>query len=438
MQLDPEPEPDSTALYIVVLIALIFLSAFFSASETAFTSINKVRLKVRAQDDDRTEKQRKRSLKTLKMVEDYDRLLFTLLIGNNIVNITASTIATLLFIAIMNGSAAAPTVSTAVITITVLIFGEIVPKTLAKERPEGFAEAICGIFKFFVIILWPFCVIFTGLKKLLIKTFKLGKAEGVTEEEILNMVEEAGEEGSISEGETELISSAIEFHDCEVGEILVPRVNVIAISLDYPMTKIKDIFFKNGYSRLPVYTDTIDHVVGMIHEKDFLAAYDRGETSIAHLVKKVAVATEHMKISTLLKSFQKSKVHLAVVVDEYGGTLGIVTLEDVLEELVGEIWDEHDEVVEYFEKLTDNTYRVDANADLGDFFELFDLEAEDDEFDSQTVGGWVVEKLGDLPKKNASLDFEHLHIIVSRCGQRRVSELKVVILDKEDQKEKDD
>ena len=438
MQLDPEPEPDSTALYIVVLIALIFLSAFFSASETAFTSINKVRLKVRAQDDDRTEKQRKRSLKTLKMVEDYDRLLFTLLIGNNIVNITASTIATLLFIAIMNGSAAAPTVSTAVITITVLIFGEIVPKTLAKERPEGFAESICGILKFFVIILWPFCVIFTGLKKLLIKTFKLGKAEGVTEEEILNMVEEAGEEGSISEGETELISSAIEFHDCEVGEILVPRVNVIAISLDYPMTKIKDIFFKNGYSRLPVYTDTIDHVVGMIHEKDFLAAYDRGETSIAHLVKKVAVATEHMKISTLLKSFQKSKVHLAVVVDEYGGTLGIVTLEDVLEELVGEIWDEHDEVVEYFEKLTDNTYRVDANADLGDFFELFDLEAEDDEFDSQTVGGWVVEKLGDLPKKNASLDFEHLHIIVSRCGQRRVSELKVVILDKEDQKEKED
>ena len=438
MQLDPEPEPDSTALYIVVLIALIFLSAFFSASETAFTSINKVRLKVRAQDDDRTEKQRKRSLKTLKMVEDYDRLLFTLLIGNNIVNITASTIATLLFIAIMNGSAAAPTVSTAVITITVLIFGEIVPKTLAKERPEGFAESICGILKFFVIILWPFCVIFTGLKKLLIKTFKLGKAEGVTEEEILNMVEEAGEEGSISEGETELISSAIEFHDCEVGEILVPRVNVIAISLDYPMTKIKDIFFKNGYSRLPVYTDTIDHVVGMIHEKDFLAAYDRGETSIAHLVKKVAVATEHMKISTLLKSFQKSKVHLAVVVDEYGGTLGIVTLEDVLEELVGEIWDEHDEVVEYFEKLTDNTYRVDANADLGDFFELFDLEAEDDEFDSQTVGGWVVEKLGDLPKKNASLDFEHLHIIVSRCGQRRVSELKVVILDKEDKKEKED
>ena len=189
---------------------------------------------------------------------------------------------------------------------------------------------------------------------------------------------------------------------------------------------------------MPVYTDTIDHVVGMIHEKDFLAAYDRGETSIAHLVKKVAVATEHMKISTLLKSFQKSKVHLAVVVDEYGGTLGIVTLEDVLEELVGEIWDEHDEVVEYFEKLTDNTYRVDANADLGDFFELFDLEAEDDEFDSQTVGGWVVEKLGDLPKKNASLDFEHLHIIVSRCGQRRVSELKVVILDKEDQKEKED
>ena len=166
----------------------------------------------------------------------------------------------------------------------------------------------------------------------------------------------------------------------------------------------------------------------MVHEKDFLSALDKGSTTITSLIKRVAIATEHMKISTLLKTFQKSKVHMAVVVDEYGGTLGIVTLEDVLEELVGEIWDEHDEVVEYFEKLSDNTYRVDGNADLGDFFELFELDAEDDEFDSQTVGGWVTEKLGDLPKKNASFDFEHLRIIVTRCGQRRVTELKVIDL----------
>ena len=232
--------------------------------------------------------------------------------------------------------------------------------------------------------------------------------------------------GESGVGKSTLLNKLFKDIDCEVGEILVPRVNVVAIPMDLPMAKIKDVFFKNGFSRLPVYTDTIDHIIGMVHEKDFLSALDKGSTTITSLIKRVAIATEHMKISTLLKTFQKSKVHMAVVVDEYGGTLGIVTLEDVLEELVGEIWDEHDEVVEYFEKLSDNTYRVDGNADLGDFFELFELDAEDDEFDSQTVGGWVTEKLGDLPKKNASFDFEHLRIIVTRCGQRRVTELKVI------------
>lgn len=432
MQPDPEPEPDSMIfVQLFVLIILVLLSSFFSASETAFTSLNRSRLKTRMQDDKRTPSQQKRSEKALKMSDDYDRILFTLLIGNNIVNISASTIATLLFINIMNGNAAAPTVSTIVLTAVILVFGEVVPKTLAKERPEAYAETFGGLVQLFIYVLWPVCIIFRGLKKLLVKIFKLQKAEGVTEEEILNIVEEASEDGALNKSESELISNAIEFHDCEVGEILVPRVNVIAIPLDMPMEKIKGVFLKNGYSRLPVYTDSIDHIVGMVHEKDFLNSLDRGDKNVTSIIKKVAIATEHMKISTLLKVFQKSKVHMAVVVDEYGGTLGIVTLEDVLEELVGEIWDEHDEVVEYFEKISDDTYRVDANADLGDFFELFSIEAEDDDFDSQTVGGWVVEKLGDMPKRNASFDFEHLHIVVTRCSQRKVSELKVVVLDEE-------
>lgn len=432
MQPDPEPEPDSMIfVQLFVLIILVLLSSFFSASETAFTSINRSRLKTRMQDDKRTPSQQKRSEKALKMSDDYDRILFTLLIGNNIVNISASTIATLLFINIMKGNAAAPTVSTIVLTAVILVFGEVVPKTLAKERPEAYAETFGGLVQLFIYVLWPVCIIFRGLKKLLVKIFKLQKSEGVTEEEILNIVEEASEDGALNKSESELISNAIEFHDCEVGEILVPRVNVIAIPLDMPMEKIKGVFLKNGYSRLPVYTDSIDHIVGMVHEKDFLNSLDRGDKNVTSIIKKVAIATEHMKISTLLKVFQKSKVHMAVVVDEYGGTLGIVTLEDVLEELVGEIWDEHDEVVEYFEKISDDTYRVDANADLGDFFELFSIEAEDDDFDSQTVGGWVVEKLGDMPKRNASFDFEHLHIVVTRCSQRKVSELKVVVLDEE-------
>lgn len=424
MDVDSEPEPANVAAFIITLVALIILSAFFSASETAYTTLNRPRLKTRAQDG------KKAAERVLSLAEKYDRVLFTLLIGNNIVNIAATAIATVLFIELL-GQPTGATISTVVLTLAVLIFGEIFPKTFAKEHPIAFAEATYPILWFFAIILFPFVMFFTFLKWLLQKIFKLKGEDVITEEELLNIVDEANEGGAIDDSETELISSAIEFHDCEVGEILVPRVNVIAVPIDSSMEKIKQTFFKYPYSRLPVYSGSIDKIIGMIHERDFLIALDRGAKSVNNIIKKTALATEHMKISTLLKSMQKSKVHLAVVVDEYGGTLGIVTLEDILEELVGEIWDEHDEVVEYFEKIDDNTYRVDGNADLGDFFELFSIETEEDEFDSQTVGGWVLEMLKELPKKNDFFDFEHLRIILTKCSQRRVYEIKVVILDEE-------
>ena len=423
--MDPDPYPESTiTLYVIILIALILLSAMFSATETAFTSINRARLKARAQEG------KKRAEKVLKIVDDYDKILFTMLIGNNIVNITATTIAALLFISLI-GAETGPTVSTIVLTVAVLIFGEIVPKTFAKEYPEKFAEFSYNFVRLFTVLLYPLAMLFTGLKWLIAKIFRFKGEEGLNEEELLNIVEEANEDGTIDDNETELISSAIEFHDSEAGDILIPRVNVVAIPMDMPMNKIKEVFFKNAYSRLPVYNETIDKIVGMIHERDFFTALDGGEKSIAGIIKKTAIATEHMKISTLLKNMQKQKVHLAVVVDEYGGTLGIVTLEDILEELVGEIWDEHDEVVNYFEKVSKNTYLVDGNADLGDFFELFSVETEEDEFDSQTVGGWVLEKTGELPKKNASFTFEHLNIILTKCSQKRVFEIKVVVNDEE-------
>lgn len=421
---EPEPEPDGTfiAIYLIAIVCLVLLSAFFSATETAYTSINRPRLKTRAADGN------KRAAKVLALTDNYDRVLFTLLIGNNIVNISASTIATLLFVQLL-GNGAGPTVSTIVLTIVILVFGEITPKTCAKEAPEAFAEFAYPMLRLFMVVLFPICAIFSGLKIIIRKVFKFKGNEGITEEELLNIVEEANEDGAIEDSESDLISSAIEFHDCEVGEILVPRVNVVAIPIDMPMSSIKSVFFKNAYSRLPVYNGTIDKIVGMIHERDFLISLDRGDKNINGIIKKTALATEHMKISTLLRSMQKAKVHLAVVVDEYGGTLGIVTLEDILEELVGEIWDEHDEVVEYFEKLDHNTYRVDGNADLGDFFELFSIETEEDEFDSQTVGGWVMETLGELPRKNDSFDFEHLHVVLTRCTQRRVYEIKVIVTD---------
>ncbi|MBO4573595.1 MAG: HlyC/CorC family transporter [Clostridia bacterium] len=423
--MDPEPGPDGSliAIYVIVLVLLILLSAFFSATETAFTSLNRARLKTRAGDGN------KKAEKVLSIVDDFDKILFTLLIGNNIVNITATTIATLLFIEII-AAAVAPTVSTVVLTVVVLVFGEILPKTFAKQYPERYAEFSYPLVRFFMVVLFPLSAVFSGLIALVKKVFKFREEEGINEEELLNIVEEAGEGGGIDEEETELISSAIEFHDAEAGDILIPRVNVVAVPVDMPMEKIKQIFFTNAYSRMPVYSETIDKIIGMIHERDFFVALDRGEKNISHIIKKTAIATEHMKISTLLKSMQKQKVHLAVVVDEYGGTLGIVTMEDILEELVGEIWDEHDEVVNYFEKVSPNTYLVDGNADLGDFFELFSIETEEDEFDSQTVGGWVLEKTGELPKKNTSFEFEHLQIILTKCSVKRVFEIKVVVNDK--------
>ena len=422
--MDPEPQPDGNLItvYLIILVFLILLSAFFSATETAFTSINRARLKTRAGDGN------KKAARVLTIIDDYDKILFTLLIGNNIVNITATTIATLLFMQILS-SEVAPTVSTIVLTVVVLIFGEIVPKTFAKEYPERFAEFSYPLVKLFTYLLFPLSALFSGMKWLIAKIFRFKGEEGINEEELLNIVEEANEEGSIDDTESELISSAIEFHDSEVGDILIPRVNVVAIPVDMPMNAIKDVFFKNAYSRLPVYDGTIDKIVGMIHERDFFTALDSGKKNVSSIIKKTAIATEHMKISTLLKNLQKAKVHLAVVVDEYGGTLGIVTLEDILEELVGEIWDEHDEVVNYFEKISPNSYLVDGNADLGDFFELFSIETEEDEFDSQTVGGWVLEKTGELPKKNASFEFEHLQIILTKCSQKRVYEVKVIITD---------
>lgn len=429
MQTEPEPEPNVITIYIVTLVVLIILSAFFSATETAFSSINRARLKVKVQNKERNAKM------AFDLSEKFDKVLFTILVGNNIVNITASTIGTLLFIKLLQNESMGSLVSTIVLTVVILIFGEIFPKLFAKSKPEKFAQLASPILKFFMVILYPICIIFTGMQFVVSKVFNLKPDDTITDEEIKTLVEEANEDGTIEDSESMLISNAIDFHDCEVGDILTPRVNVVAIPMDMTMTKIKNVFKKNAYSRLPVYTETIDRIVGMIHEKDFTTALERGDKNIKSIVKKTAIATEHMRISTLLKSMQKSKVHLAVVVDEYGGTLGIVTLEDILEELVGEIWDEHDEIVEYFDKIDDKNYRIDGNADLSEVFELFGLDIDKYEIDSQTVSGWVIEQLGDLPKKNDSFEFENLRVIVNHCSQKQVYEVKVVILDDEEDDE---
>ena len=329
--------------------------------------------------------------------------------------------------------------STIVSTIVVLIFGEITPKMIAKEKSETVAIITSYPIRFFMVILFPLSIAFAGLKILIRKVFKFQNEEKITEEELLTMVEEAQEEGSLDKEERELISSSIEFDDVLVEDILVPRVGIVAVSVDMPMEQIKRMFLEHNFSRMPVYRGTIDSIIGMIHNIDFFAALERGETSIRDSITPTAVATEHMKISTLLKSMQRQKVHMAVVVDEYGGTLGIATLEDILEELVGEIWDEHDEIINYFNKVNDTTYLVDGRAELDKFFALFGFpDDESDKFESQTVSGWVIEMMGMIPKKLEKFDYQNLTITVSKLTQRKILEVKVVIRPEEEIEEKEE
>ena len=420
--LTEQPDPDSIILSVIFIIILVLFSGYFSATETAFTSVNRTKLKLKAQDGNKAAKN------ALYLLDRYDKVISAILVGNNLVNITLSVLFNNLFETVIPNAAVSGIVSVAVSTVIVLTFGEMSPKMIAKENSEKISMAFGYPMRAIMVILYPITILFAGLKFLLRKIFKSKNDDKITEEELLSMVEEAQEDGSLDMQERELISSAIEFDDAEVEDIFVPRVNVIAVPIDMPMEKIKALFLEHNFSRMPVYKNTIDSIVGMIHNIDFFTALEKGENSIKNYITPVTIATEHMKISTLLKSMQRQKVHMAVVVDEYGGTLGIVTLEDILEELVGEIWDEHDEVVNYFTKIDDTTYIVDGRAELDKFFETFGLDKDEAaDFDSQTVSGWIIAEIGEIPKKAQPFNYKNLTIIVNRLTQRKILDVKVIV-----------
>ena len=372
---------------IIAIIVLVLLSGFFSGTETAFSCANKIRLKTYVT-------QGKKNAKAVYKFadEDYDKLVTAILVGNNIVNLTASALGTILFADLLiNNQDLAPTVSTIVLTVVVLLFGEITPKYLASVYPEKFCFATYPLMALFYWILWPLSKIFDFYKSILTKIFKLKKDETVTDEELLSLVDEAEESGALKEDESELVRSALEFDDLKVEDILVPRVNVYAVDVESTMDEVCETFKKTGYSRMPVYKDTIDNVIGVIHERDFFVGYLNGEKEIGHLVQEIAFTTEYTRISALLKQLQKQKIHMAAVSDEYGGLVGIVTLEDILEELVGEIWDEHDEEEVLYGEIAEGEYWVDGRFNLENFFELYEVETGDREFESNTIGGWVSE-----------------------------------------------
>ncbi len=422
--------PDGSVPLLIAIIALVLLSAFFSSTETAFSCANRIKLRSLATNGD------KRAKKVLDLAEThYDRFISTVLIGNNIVNLSATTLATIFFGRLIEDPSTSAFVSTAVMTVGILIFGEITPKFIAKTFPEKMATAYYPLIKLFYYIFFPLNLIFGGWKWLLSKVFRFKDAEVVTEDEIMTIVEEAEEDGTLKEEETQLIRSVIEFDDLEVGDILVPRVNIVAVEVSTSMEEIRAIFEKEGYSRILVYKETIDTVIGTIHEKDFFTAYLAGKKSVNDILQNAFYTTEHAKISALLKQLQKKKVHIAVVLDEYGGTLGLVTLEDIIEELVGEIWDEHDEEVDYFNKVGENVFMVDGKAPISDVFEHFGLAGKEEEFGANTLSGWAIEFLGEIPTAGTKFEYLNLKLEVLKSTVKKVLMLKITIVPEENTEE---
>jgi len=411
--------------FLVIVIICILLSGYFSATETAFTAINKIRLRAKADDGDKGAK------RVLRLADNYDRLLTTILIGNNVVNILASSLFTILLIALLPNEGLATTLSTVILTVVILIFGEITPKVLAKEFPEGFARFSAPFINALAWVLFPFTVLFGLWKKLLLKIFKHKEDNAITDDELKIMVDEAEQEGGINAQESDLIRSAIEFNDLEAKDILVPRVDVIAVDAKAPIADVDKIFMDTRYSRLPVYEGSIDNIVGILHEKDFIKQRNESKFTLAKASKPVVFVVATTKISVVLKLMQKNKTHMAVVSGEFGDTLGIITMEDILEELVGEIWDEHDDVLADITELGDNAYKVLGSTSVNDLCDYFDLSSIDTE--SSTVGGWVIDMLGKVPTKGDELTYENLLIVITKTEARRIAELKITVLAREEE-----
>ena len=410
---------DGDSISLLIVIFCIIMSGFFSASETAFSCLNRIRVKTMV------EKGNKRAELVLSLAEKYDTLISTILIGNNIVNILSASLATVLFVGWL-GDESGPSVSTAVTTVIVLIFGEITPKSVAKENPEKFAMFASPILKLLVIILTPFNFLFGLWKKLISKILKSDETPGITEEELLTIVEEAEQEGGLNEEEGSLIRNAIEFSEVEAGDVLTPRIDITGVSTEATKEEIAEIFAATGFSRLPLYNETIDHIVGIIYQKDFHNYVYNTEKSIESIVRPAIFTTPSKKIGELLKELQKEKLHIAVILDEYGGTIGIVTLEDILEELVGEIWDEHDEVTQDIIPIDENEYNVLGSANLEEFFEILEKEV-DEELDVNTVSGWVMEVLERIPEVGDSFEYQNLTVTVLEMDEKRVEKVRVII-----------
>ncbi len=404
----------STTTCIIIMAVCLMLSAYFSATETAFSSANTTRLRTLA------EKGSGNAALALKLLEQYDRLLSTILIGNNIVNIATASIGTVLFVKHYGDAGA--TISTVVVTVVVLIFGEISPKSIAKDCAEKCAMLSAPILQVLIWVLMPLNLLFSLWKKLLAKVFRLSGDSKMSQEELLMLVDEVQQEGSIDRDEGELLKNAIGFSEQEAQDILIHRVDLAALPVTASKEEVAALFTQTKYSRLLIYQDSIDHILGTVHQKDFYVGCGVTEQPLSAIISPPVFALENEPIRLLLKKLQQAKTHVAVVVDEYGGTCGIVTMEDILEELVGEIWDEHDEEEVFLRKIAPDTYTVDAGMDFDDFAEFFRLKTDSE---MVSVSGWVMEQFGRVPAAGDSFTFGNLAVQVTKVENHRIEEIQV-------------
>ncbi|MBR5020947.1 MAG: HlyC/CorC family transporter [Oscillospiraceae bacterium] len=407
---------------IAAMVICVILSGYFSATETAFSSVNRTRLKAMAEKGD------KKAELALRLAEDYDKLISTILIGNNVVNIALASIGTLFFVTLLPDNGA--TVSTAVITVVVLIFGEITPKSIAKDYPEKFAMFSAPFINMLIVLLTPLNFLFGLWKKLVGMIFKGEQDAGMSQEELLLLVDEVQQDGAIDESEGELLRNAIEFGDLEARDILTHRVDLEAVPTDATKEEVAALFTESRFSRLLVYEDSIDKIVGVIHQKDFYTGTGIVDAPLKEIMTEPLYIHQTEKVDDLLQLLRTNKSHMAIVIDEYGGTMGIVTMEDILEELVGEIWDEHDEIEEPIRKIDDSTYILDGSVTLDDFCDQFDVKSDSN---SVSLGGWVMDQMECIPDEGDSFQYENLTITVSKTDDHRVEEVTVSVNAPEEQ-----
>ncbi|MCI7766837.1 MAG: hemolysin family protein [Oscillospiraceae bacterium] len=411
----------------VAIAALLALSAFFSSSETAFSSVNKIRLKHEAAEGN------KKAERALRIAENYDKTITTILVGNNIVNIFSASLATLIcttLFADKYGTGTAAAISTVSMTLLVLIFGEILPKSIAKQHADSMAVAISGMLGFFTVILTPITIIFGSLQRLALKLFGNGSdTPSVTEDELKYIIDEIEEEGVLEEQESDLVRSALEFDDKSISEVLIPRVRITAVERNDSIEHIRDVFFAEQYSRMPVYEKNIDNIIGFIHERDFfkMILSEEKHENIESIIHELIYITEFTTVSEVLSRMQKEKVHMAIIKDQYGGTHGMVTMEDLIEELLGDIYDEADEEEHSCVKLSENEYECAAELNVSDFEEYAGLPDDTIETENYTVGGWALELFGHIPVKGETAESGRFRLLVLEAEETRIIRLRVTV-----------